>query len=181
LQESPSTQTQSAVVSARAEIPGTTQSVLDYAISRAMWRLAPYLMLLYVVSFLDRANVGFAKQALQTSVGVSESAYAMGAGLFFISYSLCGFPSNLILHKVGAKFWISFLLTCWGLVSMSTMFITGPTSFYLLRLLLGITGGSWLPSALPAPQANGPGTAEVRTQPIAREGTEAQHRSSLGR
>ena len=148
LHENPSTQTQSAVVSAGAETAGSTQCVLDHAISRAMWRLAPYLMLLYVVSFLDRANVGFAKQALQTTVGISESAYAMGAGLFFISYSLCGFPSNLILHKVGAKFWISFLLTCWGLVSMSTMFVTGPTSFYLLRLLLGITEAGFFPGTI---------------------------------
>ncbi|MDE3149003.1 MAG: MFS transporter [Acidobacteriota bacterium] len=105
-------------------------------------------MLLYVVSFLDRANVGFAKQALESSVGISESAYAMGAGLFFISYSLCGFPSNLILHKIGAKVWISLLLVCWGLVSMSTMFVTGPTSFYLLRLLLGVTEAGFFPGAI---------------------------------
>lgn len=122
--------------------------VLDHAISRTMWRLAPYLMLLYVVSFLDRANVGFAKQALQSSVGISESAYAMGAGLFFISYSLCGFPSNLILHKIGAKVWISLLLVTWGVVSMSTMFVTGPTSFYLLRLLLGITEAGFFPGTI---------------------------------
>ena len=80
--------------------------VLDRAVRRAYMRLAPFLMLMYVVSFLDRANVGFAKQALQTSVGISESTYALGAGLFFITYSLCGFPSNLILHRIGAKVWI---------------------------------------------------------------------------
>lgn len=126
------------------EVPGN----LDRAVWRATRRLAPYLMLLYVVSFLDRANVGFAKQALESSVGISESAYAMGAGLFFISYSLCGFPSNLILHKIGAKVWISLLLVCWGLVSMSTMFVTGPTSFYLLRLLLGVTEAGFFPGAI---------------------------------
>ncbi len=113
-----------------------------------MRRLAPYLMLLYVVSFLDRANVGFAKQALQSSVGISESAYALGAGLFFISYSLCGFPSNLILHRIGAKVWISFLLVSWGVVSMATMFVTGPTSFYLLRLLLGVTEAGFFPGTI---------------------------------
>jgi hypothetical protein len=64
---------------------------------------------MYVVSFLDRSNIGFAKQALERSVGISESVYALGAGLFFISYSLCGFPSNLILHKVGAKKWLALL------------------------------------------------------------------------
>src|ERR1700722_8217924 len=97
---------------------------------RVRRRLAPYLMLMYVVSFLDRANIGFAKQALQTSVGISEKTYALAAGLFFISYSICGFPSNLILHKIGAKVWIAFLMVSWGAVSMATMFVSGSTSFY---------------------------------------------------
>ena len=105
-------------------------------------------MTMYVVSFLDRANIGFAKQALQTSVGISESTYALGAGLFFISYSLCGFPSNLILHKIGAKIWISFLMVGWGLASMATMFVTGATSFYLLRLLLGVLEAGFFPGAI---------------------------------
>jgi MFS family permease len=105
-------------------------------------------MAMYVVSFLDRANIGFAKQALQTSVGISESTYALGAGLFFISYALCGFPSNLILHKIGAKVWISFLMVGWGLASMSTMFVTGSTSFYLLRLLLGVLEAGFFPGAI---------------------------------
>jgi MFS family permease len=105
-------------------------------------------MTLYVVSFLDRANIGFAKQALQTSVGISESTYALGAGLFFLSYSLLGFPSNLILHKIGARFWISFLMVGWGLASMATMFVTGATSFYLLRLLLGVLEAGFFPGAI---------------------------------
>jgi MFS family permease len=126
----------------------SARSELDGAIARAVRRLAPFLMTMYVVSFLDRANVGFAKQALQTSVGISESTYALGAGLFFISYSLCGFPSNLILHKIGAKLWISFLMVGWGLASMATMFVTGSTSFYLLRLLLGVLEAGFFPGAI---------------------------------
>ncbi len=105
-------------------------------------------MVMYIVSFLDRANVGFAKQALAASVGISESTYALGAGLFFISYSLCGFPSNLILHRIGAKFWISFLMVTWGLASMSTMFVTGSTSFYVLRILLGIAEAGFFPGTI---------------------------------
>ena len=85
---------------------------------RAMKRLGPFLILMYVVSFLDRANIGFAKQALQASEGINERVYALAAGLFFISYSVCGFPSNLVLHKIGAKVWMTFLLVMWGLVSM---------------------------------------------------------------
>ena len=103
---------------------------------------------MYVVSFLDRANISFAKQALHTSVGISESAYALAAGLFFISYSLCGFPSNLILHKIGAKVWLASLMVSWGLVSMATMFVRGSPSFYVLRLLLGVTEAGFFPGAI---------------------------------
>ncbi len=106
------------------------------------------MMLLYVVSFLDRANISFAKQALQSSVGISEKTYALAAGLFFISYSLCGFPSNLILHKVGAKRWFTFLMVGWGLASMATMFVRGSASFYVLRLILGVLEAGFFPGAV---------------------------------
>jgi MFS family permease len=121
---------------------------LPAAIARVRRRLAPYMMLLYVVSFLDRANISFAKQALQSSVGISERTYALAAGLFFVSYSLCGFPSNLILHKIGAKIWLSFLMVGWGLASMSTMLVSGSLSFYLLRILLGILEAGFFPGAV---------------------------------
>jgi MFS family permease len=126
----------------------TSDPTLDRAISRAVRRLTPFLMLMYVVSFLDRSNIGFAKQALERSVGISESIYALGAGLFFISYSLCGFPSNLILHKVGAKKWLALLMVGWGVVSMANMFVSGATSFYLLRLLLGVLEAGFFPGAI---------------------------------
>jgi MFS family permease len=131
-----------------AQDAGVQGAALDRAVSHALRRLVPYLMVMYVVSFLDRANVGFAKQALQASVGISESTYALGAGLFFISYSLCGFPSNLILHRIGAKFWISFLMVSWGLASMATMFVSGSTSFYVLRLLLGVMEAGFFPGTI---------------------------------
>jgi MFS family permease len=126
----------------------TSDPTLDRAISRAVRRLTPFLMLIYVISFLDRSNIGFAKQALERSVGISESIYALGAGLFFISYSLCGFPSNLILHKVGAKKWLALLMVGWGVVSMANMFVSGATSFYLLRLLLGVLEAGFFPGAI---------------------------------
>ncbi len=129
--------------------PGSSpNALLNRAVSRAYKRLVPYLMLLYVISFLDRANISFAKQALQTSVGISEGTYALGAGIFFLGYSLCGFPSNLVLHKIGAKRWLSFLMVGWGLVSMATMFVRGSTSFYLLRLLLGVMEAGFFPGAI---------------------------------
>ena len=118
------------------------------ASERALRRLGPFLMLMFVVSFLDRANVGYAKQALAASVGISERSYALGAGLFFVGYSLCGFPSNLILHRVGAKIWIALLMLGWGSVSMATMFVRGATSFYLLRLLLGVMEAGFFPGII---------------------------------
>src|ERR1700761_1870527 len=93
------------------------------AIARMRARLVPFLLVMYVISFLDRANIGFAKQALEDHVGISPHAYALGAGLFFVSYSLCGFPSNLILHKVGAKVWMTCIMAAWGLISMATMLV----------------------------------------------------------
>jgi len=121
---------------------------LHSAIRRATQRVAPFLMTMYVVSFLDRANIGFAKQALQKYEGIDERVYALAAGLFFISYSSFGFPSNLILHRIGAKVWISFLMVGWGLLSMATMFVTGPTSFYVLRLLLGVMEAGFFPGVI---------------------------------
>jgi len=122
--------------------------VLPRAIRRTLTRLGPYLMLLYVVSFLDRANISFAKQAMHASVGISEAAYALAAGLFFIGYSTCGFPSNLVLHRVGAKIWISLLMVSWGIFSMATMFVHDNRSFYLLRFLLGVTEAGFFPGTI---------------------------------
>ncbi len=130
------------------EIGSGETATCERAIERAGRRLVPFLMLMYIVSFLDRANIGFAKQALASQVGISESTYALAAGLFFISYSLCGFPSNLVLHRVGAKRWIALLMVVWGAVSMATMLVTGGRSFYALRLLLGATEAGFFPGVI---------------------------------
>jgi MFS family permease len=103
---------------------------------------------MYIVSFLDRANIGFAKQALQTQVGISPKAYALAAGLFFVSYALLGFPSNLILHKIGAKIWMACIMVTWGLVSMATMLVKGSASLYLLRLMLGAAEAGFFPGVI---------------------------------
>ncbi|HEY2468496.1 MAG TPA: MFS transporter [Terracidiphilus sp.] len=121
---------------------------LTAAISRMRVRLVPFLMLMYVVSFLDRSNIGFAKQALQNEVGISSSSYALAAGLFFLSYSICGFPSNLTLRKIGAKVWMTILMISWGLASAATMFVKGAESLYTVRLLLGIAEAGFFPGVI---------------------------------
>jgi len=157
MRETPSTRVVSASAGESSETnaadiegPGASldRNARDAAIARARRRLVPFLLLMYVVSFLDRANIGFAKDALQTYVGISPQAYALAAGLFFISYSFCGFPSNLILHRVGAKIWMTFIMVTWGLVSMATMFVRGSASLYTLRLLLGVAEAGFFPGII---------------------------------
>ena len=128
--------------------PIRSHSALSRAVSRVRLRLVPFLMLMYVISFLDRSNIGFAKQALQSSVGISPASYALAAGLFFISYSFCGLPSNLVLHRIGAKIWMACIMTAWGAASMATMFVKGDTSLYTVRLLLGVTEAGFFPGVI---------------------------------
>ncbi len=131
-------------------MPGASlpDSAEERAVSRATRRLVPFLLLMYVVSFLDRANIGFAKQALQASAGISAGVYALGAGLFFLSYALFEVPSNLILHRVGARVWMARIMVTWGVVSMSTLLVRGSASFYLLRLLLGAAEAGFFPGVI---------------------------------
>jgi len=126
----------------------SSQEILDRAVSRARKRLVPFLLLMYVVAFLDRANIGFAKQALETYAGITPEAYALAAGLFFISYAAFEIPSNLILHKVGAKLWMARIMVTWGLVSMATIFVVGSRSFFALRLLLGAAEAGFFPGVI---------------------------------
>ncbi|MGB6689529.1 MAG: MFS transporter [Terracidiphilus sp.] len=135
-------------VATLAAIAEFTPEDRECAIRRARRRLIPFLLLMYIISFLDRANIGFAKQALQTYVGISPDAFAMAAGLFFVSYSFSGFPSNLILHKIGAKIWMAIIMVTWGIVSMATMLVTGSASLYTLRLLLGVAEAGFFPGVI---------------------------------
>lgn len=103
---------------------------------------------MYVCSFLDRANIGFAKQAFQASTGVSNAAYALGAGLFFITYAVFEVPSNLIMHRIGARIWLGRIMISWGLVSAAMMFVKEEWSFYGLRLLLGVAEAGFFPGVI---------------------------------
>ncbi|SNB65993.1 Major Facilitator Superfamily protein [Arboricoccus pini] len=121
---------------------------LDGAVTRAQRRLVPFLLLMYVLSFLDRANIGFAKEAFQASAGISAAAYALGAGLFFLTYAATELPSNLIMHKVGARIWMCRIMVSWGLISAATMFVRGEMSFYVVRLLLGAAEAGFFPGVI---------------------------------
>ncbi len=115
---------------------------------KVTWRLLPLLFLCYVLAYLDRVNVGFAKLQMQTDLGFTDTAYGIGAGVFFIGYFLFEVPSNLILERVGARIWIARIMIFWGLVSSATMFVSGETTFYALRFLLGVAEAGFFPGII---------------------------------
>ena len=116
--------------------------------ARVTWRLLPFLLLLYIISWLDRVNVGFAKLQMNTDLGISETVYGFGAGIFFVGYALCEMPSNLLLARFGARLWIARIMITWGLISAAMMFVEGTTSFYVLRFLLGVAEAGFLPGII---------------------------------
>jgi MFS family permease len=123
-------------------------SALERVSHKAIVRLVPFLLLMYVLAFLDRANVGFAKKAFQLDTGLSDAVFAFGAGVFFIGYALLEVPSNLIMHKVGARAWMCRIMVTWGIISAGLMFATGETSFYVLRFLLGVAEAGFFPGVI---------------------------------
>lgn len=116
--------------------------------SKLMWRIIPFVMLLYFISFLDRVNAGFAALSMNKALGISSTAFGFGGGLFFIAYFLFEVPSNLILHRVGARVWIARVMITWGLVSAATAFVVGPKSFYLARFALGAAEAGFFPGII---------------------------------
>ncbi|MBL8540361.1 MAG: MFS transporter [Betaproteobacteria bacterium] len=118
------------------------------AYRKVTWRLLPFLMLCYVVAYLDRVNVGFAKLQMLSDLQFSETVYGLGAGIFFLGYFLFEVPSNVILHRVGARVWIARIMITWGLISAAFMFVETPESFYLLRFLLGIAEAGFFPGII---------------------------------
>jgi MFS family permease len=122
--------------------------LLASTISKATWRLLPFLLLMYILAFLDRANVGFAKQSFQIDTGISDAAYALGASMFFAGYALLEVPSNLIMHRIGARIWMCRIMVTWGLTSAAMMFASTEATFYALRLLLGIAEAGFFPGVI---------------------------------
>src|ERR1700733_9240179 len=111
-------------------------------------RLIPFLVLCYVVSYLDRINVGFAKLQMLSDLGFSETVFGLGAGIFFIGYFFFEVPSNIIMHRVGARIWIARIMITWGLVSGATLFVKTPMEFYGVRFVLGLAEAGFFPGII---------------------------------
>jgi sugar phosphate permease len=128
--------------------PRQRHELSDAATKKVFKRLLPFLLLMYVIAFLDRSNVSFAQQEFEVDFGISAASYAFGAGLFFVGYAIFEVPSNLLLHRVGAKWWLSRIMVTWGIVAAAFMFIQGPISFYILRFLLGVMEAGFFPGVI---------------------------------
>src|SRR6476660_2873947 len=111
-------------------------------------RVMPLLIGAYIMAFLDRTNIGMAKDRLEIDLGISATAFGIGAGLFFLTYALSEIPSNLILHRVGARFWIMRIMITWGLLSAGMAFVQGEWSFYVMRMLLRVAEAGLFPGVM---------------------------------
>lgn len=116
--------------------------------SKLLRRLIPFLLLCYVVAYLDRVNVGFAKLEMLSDLKFSETVYGLGAAIFFLGYVIFEIPSNLILVRVGLRLWIGRIMITWGIISALMMYVTTPEVFYVLRFLLGAAEAGFIPAIL---------------------------------
>jgi len=120
----------------------------DALFRKCAWRLLPLLVAANVVSLMDRVNVGLAALTMNRDLGFSPSVYGFGAGVLFAGYALFQLPSNLALHRAGARRWMAFLLACWGAASAACALIHGPLSFYIFRFLVGAAEAGLVPGAV---------------------------------
>jgi D-galactonate transporter len=116
--------------------------------AKVTWRIVPFLMFCYLVAYLDRVNVGFAKLQMSSDLHFSDTVYGLGAGIFFIAYFLVEIPSNIILHRVGARLWMARIMITWGVISSGMAFVSTPTAFYVMRFLLGLAEAGFYPGVI---------------------------------
>ena len=131
-----------------AILDGVPDSLEARVLKKVTWRILPFVMLLYFISFVDRVNIGFAALTMNHDLGFSKSVYALGASILFLGYFLFEVPSNMILHRIGARIWIARVMISWGLISAAMALVQGPLSFYLLRFLLGVAEAGFFPGVI---------------------------------
>nr|WP_321918343.1 MFS transporter [Burkholderia cepacia] len=130
----------------RKAIPADSSPAdLDALYRRIGWKLMPLLLVAQVLAYLDRVNVGAAKLQMAGDLGLSDTVYGIGAGIFFVGYFLFEVPSNLMLHRMGARVWIARIMVTWGIVSAAAAWVHSPATFYLQRLILGVAEAGFFP------------------------------------
>ena len=141
-------------------VVGTEEDLVRSGVRRAGRRLVPLLMVLYFVNYLDRVNIGFAgPNGMNEELGLSATLFGLAAGVFFIGYLLLEVPSNLMLHRFGARRWIARILVTWGIVATAMAFTPNATVLIVLRFLLGVAEAGLLPRHHPVPDVLVPGVA----------------------
>src|SRR6266446_1349085 len=129
--------------------PSSEENALEKATMRRITvRVVPFLMVCYFIAFVDRVNAGFAALEMNKDVGLSAAVFGLGGGIFFVSYFIFEVPSNLALEKVGARLWIARIMITWGVISGCMAFVVGPTSFLVLRFLLGAAEAGFFPGVI---------------------------------
>ncbi|MBT9330774.1 MFS transporter [Paracidobacterium acidisoli] len=130
------------------DLPALSAPEENSLYARVTWRLLPILVLCYIIAYLDRVNVGFAKLQMLHDLHFSEATYGLGAGIFFVGYCTFEVPGNLLLSRYGARRWLARIMVAWGIISACTLFVRTPVSFYVLRCLLGIAEASLFPGII---------------------------------
>ncbi|AZD61871.1 putative MFS-type transporter [Pseudomonas chlororaphis subsp. aurantiaca] len=117
--------------------PSGDDSLLAIAVAKVKRHVLPLFVIMFIVNYIDRVNIGFVRTHLEHDLGIGAAAYGFGAGLFFIGYALFEVPSNMLLQRVGARIWLTRIMFTWGLVATAMAFVQNETQFYVLRFLLG--------------------------------------------
>ena len=124
------------------------RTIEQRTLSKVSWRLLPLIVVIYFVAYMDRTNVSFASLSMNQDLGFTAYIYGWGAGIFFLGYFLFEVPSNVILEKTGARLWIARIMITWGIAAAAMAFVAGPTSFLVLRFLLGVAEAGFFPGMI---------------------------------
>jgi len=135
-------------VSYAATVAEAPTGIRERVTKKLYIRIVLYCFVLFIINYLDRVNVGFAALQMNEELGLTPKIFGFGAGIFFLGYMAFEVPSNLILHKVGPRIWIARIMVTWGIISCAMAFTAGPTSFYILRFLLGVAEAGFAPGIL---------------------------------
>ncbi|MBA5640059.1 MFS transporter [Duganella sp. LX20W] len=129
-------------------IPTSQDAALDHLVRKVAWRLIPILFLAYVVNFIDRINISFAKIQLGKALAMDDAAFGVGAGMFFIGFFVFEVPSNMILERIGARRWVPTIMVAWGIATTAMAYVTTPFQFYLIRFLIGFAEAGFFPGVV---------------------------------
>ncbi|MCB2252267.1 MFS transporter [Pseudomonas chlororaphis] len=128
--------------------PSADDAPLASAVAKVKRHVLPLFVIMFIVNYIDRVNIGFVRTHLEHDLGIGAAAYGFGAGLFFIGYALFEVPSNMLLQRVGARIWLTRIMFTWGLVATAMAFVQNETQFYVLRFLLGVAEAGFFPGVI---------------------------------